>query len=137
MSLLDAVLRGAPLEPPTPAILLSVTAGGLPSCLGLTETEARARDPKYRPFRVSPEFNERLMQEFPPGTTEDRLVTSLVGQGFGGVSPCEADSSIRSVEFNQHGGGMAVFRIGATVFWKVDSANTIIWTKGFVIYYGL
>lgn len=86
---------------------------------------------------ISPEFDARLTRGFPAGTTEAILIEALTSQGFKVLKPCRSDPSIRIASFRQEGGGLLVYPMMATVYWKVNEANTIEWTKGFVVFTGL
>jgi hypothetical protein len=48
--------------------------------------------------------------------------------------PCVNNTSIRTSAFHQEKG--VFFPIFASVFWKVDHADKVTWTKGFVAYDG-
>jgi hypothetical protein len=89
------------------------------------------------PPALSPEFDARLRAEFPPGSRGEQLLGAFERQGFGAASQCDDDSSIRFVTFRQRGGSLFFHPIWAQAFWKVDDANRIVWTKGFVVYTGL
>jgi hypothetical protein len=107
-----------------PPLLAKVTAGGgrwgaCPSVeptLGLSMREA-----------ISPELNQRLSEKFPLGSSEIALVRELQKQRFNMRGACKDDPSIRFAEFTENN-----FR--AAVYWKVEGADTIVWTKGFVFY---
>jgi hypothetical protein len=85
---------------------------------------------------LSPELNEHLQRQFPPGTPEERLISALAEQRFEPPAPCWDDKTIRSARFYQQGGLLA-YDTRAEIFWKVDQANNLVWTKGFVFYVGL
>lgn len=88
------------------------------------------------PVAVSPLLDQRLTHDFPPGSQEEHLVTTLTEQGFkiDSVSPCNDDRSIREAEFYDARGASSIF---ARVFWKIDRSHRIVWTKGFVENSGL
>jgi hypothetical protein len=130
-----AVLPDMPWDsqPPLPPLLRGATAGGgwwgacpLPKELSGTTVNST--------LALSPELNQRLQQEFPPGSREDALVSSLVRQQFQIQSPCRDDNSIRVARFQQHGG---LYPMTADVYWKTDQDNNVIWTKGFIQFTGL
>jgi hypothetical protein len=85
---------------------------------------------------LSPELNERLQRQFPPGTPQERLISTLAKQRFEPPVPCSDDKTIRSARFYQSGGLLA-YDTRAEIFWKVDQANNLVWTKGFIFYVGL
>jgi hypothetical protein len=118
-----------------PPLLRHVTAGGgwTGACPpeGASEAQLRAS----LPLAISPELNQRLAQSFPPGTPEERLVKSLTEQGFKLLPSCRNNPSIRVAVFNGYAGG--IFNTWASVYWKVDGASAIVWTKGFVQFDGL
>lgn len=101
------------------------------------QSEEEARLQRDQSLALSPELQERLVHEFPPGSGEQRLVLALREQGFILLPPCKGDRSIRSAAFNQHGGGLIWDPLTAKVFWKVDDRGKIVWTKGFAWYTGL
>jgi hypothetical protein len=112
-------------EPPLPPLLRNVTAGSFrgPAC-----------PPAGQP---SPELNQRLLEAYPPGTDGARLATELENQGFKMRPPCAEDETIRRASFWQRPKGFLPYTISATAYWKVDTANRVVWTKGFVSYSGL
>lgn len=82
---------------------------------------------------VSPEFNRRLAEQFPPGSESDRLVRTLVAQGFREThAPCANDPAIKSAYFC----GRYAWRFGprATVFWKADTDGKLLMTGGALFY---
>ena len=85
---------------------------------------------------LSPELNERLQHQFPPGTPDERLISTLAEQHFERPVLCKNDNTIRSAKFYQQGGLLA-YSTRAEIFWKVDQANNLVWTKGFIFYVGL
>ncbi len=125
-----------PLSPPTPPLLRDATAGGgwssggCPPHLG---DEAMAAGPEAR----SPEVEDRLSHQFPPGTPATALVASLVDQGFRPEAPCDNDPSIRRALFDQRGGTfLGPAPAWARVAWKVDDQGRVVWTKADVAYTG-
>lgn len=124
-------------KPPRPPLLRNVSAGGgwWGACPPESEEEARERE--GRPLAISPELDRRLSQSFPPGSSETKLVATLRSQGFELMSACKSDPSIHVALFMQHGHGLLSYAMTANVYWKVDQANNIQWTKGFVRYVGL
>lgn len=117
-------------EPPTPALLRGIGAGGGWS----------SACPPLRPdtkLALSPELNVRLAREFPPGTTELRLIEELAKMGFSQPLACEGDPTTRSAFFKQHGGSLYHLAMAARVFWKVDDSGILIWTKGFAEFDGI
>jgi hypothetical protein len=135
-AIIFGVERLAP-KPPLPPLLKHVSAGGgwWGACPAETPDEARLRE--GTPLALSPELNQRLSQAFPPGSSAKRLADSLQQQGFKLLPPCVGDNSIRAASFSQQDGGVLTFPLTANVFWKVDQADNVIWTKGFVRYLAL
>ncbi|MFO1464929.1 MAG: hypothetical protein U1F35_00560 [Steroidobacteraceae bacterium] len=123
--------------PPLPPLLRNVSAGGgwWGACPAETVEDARLR--QGMPLAISPELNQHLNQSFPPGTAELLLRERLNNWGFTELPPCPGDSSIHGAAFVQHGGNVFSAAMTANVFWKVDGAKNIVWTKGFVRYAGL
>ena len=79
---------------------------------------------------LSPQLNQRLATQFPPDTSqEEELISVLRTQGFGDLSSCKDDSSIYSMIFRAS-------TIHAAVFWKANEGK-LVWTKGFVAYKSL
>jgi len=135
---LGAIFAGWPgPKPPLPTLLRNVTAGGGWWGACPPETQEEAREQQGQPLATSPELNQRLAHSFPSGSSERKLVDTLRAQGFQLLPPCTSDHSVRVAAFDQHGGGVLAFPITANIFWKVDEADNIIWTKGFVRYVGL
>ncbi len=89
------------------------------------------------PLALSPELDGRLRAAFPFGSDESHLLRELRQQGFGDVSRCETDASVRFARYAQRGGSLLSHSIWAEVAWKVDDGSRIVWTKGFVAYRGL
>jgi hypothetical protein len=89
------------------------------------------------PEALSPELNQRLRQQFPAGSSGDRLAQTLTVQGFQGLAACEADPSIRRAQFRGRTGDPIVPEVFSVVAWKEDAKGGIVWTKGLVAYTGL
>jgi hypothetical protein len=122
-------------HPPAPPLLQHVTAAGgwFGACPPRNEQEATERAKSGE--ALSPELNQRLARQFPPGSPEEVLVRSLAAQGFKPLEPCRDDGTIRRAHFSgpTHG---ALFAINAVVYWKTRN-DTLVWTKGFVSFNGL
>jgi hypothetical protein len=82
---------------------------------------------------VSPELDKRIRDEFPPGSSEADLVATLKDQRFGPPTPCQGNTSVRHSHFVQPKDAP----IDANVYWRVDDANKIVWTHGFVFFVSL
>jgi hypothetical protein len=112
-----------------PEILWGATAGsGLYGACGWTQDEKQSEA-----LAVSPEFNERLARQFPPGSDEQRLMGTLTAVGFRSIGTCDDDKSIRILRYE----GRVVLAMTADVYCRADSHGKILWTKGFVEYEGL
>lgn len=130
------ILFAKPLDPPTPPILEGATAGGgrdsggcppQPDAVSMTKLDEAA----------SPEVRNRLAHQFPPGTPERVLETTLAKQGFITAKACESDPSIHRATFSQRGGGFwGPYPAFAWVAWKVDAEGKVVWTKANVAYTG-
>ena len=107
---------------------MTAASGSLGACPAESEWDAN------EPLALSPELNKRLGDEFPVGQSEQLLTQTLVKQGFELRPACLKDSSIRSARFVQRSGGSFYWPIDASVYWKIDEARKIVWTKGFVMY---
>lgn len=82
---------------------------------------------------VSPEFNQRLAEQFPIGTPADRLVRTLIEQGFHErPSPCRNDPTIKAAWFCGRYGLRTGPRVD--VFWKSDSNDKLAMTGGAIFY---
>ncbi|WP_296738659.1 hypothetical protein [Mesorhizobium sp.] len=87
---------------------------------------------------LSPELDQRLRVQFPPGTPASKLSTTLVNQGFTIGSPCKEDTSIKVANYIQKEDGILLLtRTESSVFWKVHEQENIVWTQGFVMFIGL
>jgi hypothetical protein len=131
----SCVLAGcAGPDPATPPLLANVSAGGglWGACPARSSDEARVQE--GRPSAISPELQKRLEENFPPGTAQTKLVDTLQSQGFKLLSSCSGDPSIRIARFTRQGGGLTDLPMTAEVYWKVNEAKEIVWTKGFVRY---
>ena len=84
----------------------------------------------HRPLAVSPELGRRLAVQFPPGSDQNGLVMALAQEGFVTDKVCPNDRSIHIASFTSKA-------VTASIYWKIDEAGTIVWTKGFVAYDGL
>ncbi len=120
-------------DPPTPPLLRGASAAGgsIGACSAESEWEAN------EPLALSPELNKRLADEFPAGQSEELLTQTLIKQRFELRPACLKDRSIRSAEFIQRSGSLFHWPIHAWVYWKIDEAWKLVWTKGFVMYYSL
>jgi hypothetical protein len=106
-----------------------------PGGSGTVCPHARLPQLQRSPLGLSPEFNERLARQFPPGSDEQKLVGTLTAVGFQSIGTCEEDKSIRILRFDRRDD---VFPgVTAWVYWKDDSRGKILWTKGFVAYTSL
>jgi len=136
--LFSACDMSVPPHPPRPPLLVNVTAGSgwWGACPPATNTEAQMIQTSGK-LALSPELDQRLLNEFPPRSNESRIIEALIKQGFEMLPPCKTDQAIHRAGSMQHEGGGLTYRIRADVFWKVDQSNAIVWTKGFVAYDGL
>src|SRR5438445_5367667 len=100
LHLLSACSLFAPPEPPTPPLLVNVTAGSgyWGACPPANNTEAQMIQTAGK-LALSPELNQRLINEFPLGSNESRLIEALTKQGFEMLPPCKADESIHRAGF--------------------------------------
>ncbi len=117
-----------------PPLLRNVTAasGWVGACPPQNEFEERLQ---AQGLALSPELNSRLFLQFPPGSTADYLVKALNDQGFKLSGSCQNDPSILEAIFEGNTG--SIFDTWAAIYWKVDIAHNIVWTKGFVAFEGL
>lgn len=80
----------------------------------------------------SEELQQRLYQQFPPGTNEAMIIRALAEQGFSSMVSSKDDKTIHTSYFESQFGVLSGIR--STVQWKVDKDDKIIWTKGFVFH---
>jgi hypothetical protein len=90
-----------------------------------------------RKLARSPLFNSRLVRDFPPGSSEGVLISSMTAQGFVPSGKCRSDASIHIASFHANGRGFLGYATDAQVYWRADQNGRVIWTKGFVAYTGL
>jgi len=113
-----------------PPILRNLTASGHSYCPVPKDLPEIAK-----PKPVAPtEFDKRLAHEYPPGTSEASVVSSLKSLGFEVDGACKEDNTIRYAHYLQRGVGLV--SLGADVFWKVDAKREIVWIRGSVSYTG-
>jgi hypothetical protein len=122
----------AVFAPPAPALLQRVSSasgwfGGCPP--------GNAEPPRMRGEALSPELNQKLAAQFPPGSSADSLVRTLTAQGFKLTGTCQTDSTIHRAGFGGPTRG-SIFETRAEIYWKTQG-DTIVWTKGFVMFLGL
>jgi len=96
----------------------------------------RCRDLALFNLAVDSKFNERLRNDFPPGSPEQTLVDSLRKQGFRDAGYCKSDPTIKVAAFYAKGTGLLPYATIAEAYWQTDG-DRILWTKGFVHYSGL
>ncbi len=123
---------------PLPPLLNKATAGSGwgSACPPGNETDRKKIEAAGK-LAVSPEMEQRLKKEFPPGTHNDRLIAALTAQGFTIAAPCETDKTIQQASFFWTESGFHVANVFATVYWKLDERGRVVWTKGFIFYSGL
>ncbi len=117
-----------------PAMLHGVSAGSGYSSACPAHKEEVSSIPK---LAISPELNQRLLEAFPPGSTEVALTKFLVAQGFSFHGSCDTEPLIRHASLNQKGKGSLAYSTHAQVFWQVDADGKVVWTKGVVGFSGL
>src|SRR5436305_936502 len=106
---------------PLPPLLRDARAAG--GWWGACPPEGDGR----KALALSPELNQRLQDQFPTGTTEQRLIQVLTNQGFQRIEACKSDPTIQVVAFHRRD-------VRAAVYWKSDGAGNITWTRGFIFY---
>jgi hypothetical protein len=124
-----------PLFHPLPPLLKHVTAKGgwYGACPPRNQQEEQSRLRSGE--ALSPELNQRLAEQFPPGSSGPELSRFLMSQGFKQLESCENDTAIHRAYYDGPISGV-LLNINANVYWKTEE-NTIVWTKGFVAYGGL
>jgi hypothetical protein len=90
---------------------------------------------------VSPDLEQRLREQFPPGSSDAPLVAALERQGFATPSFCGPYSTARYACYlglkDSTTGKPIPNDVSACVYWKVDDANRIIWTHGYLHFLSL
>ena len=126
-------------DPSLPKLLQNVTATGgyMSACPPSNSTEEMMLKTWKGRLAISPEFNQRLRDEFPPGSEEKRLIQTLTTQGFMIIGQCDKDPTIWQATFNKKGQGFLRYDTSALVFWKSDVHKRLIWTKGMIFRTGL
>ena len=125
-------------NPPIPSLLQGVTAGGgWGSACPPRDEQERKMIEVSRGLALSPELDKRLKERFPPGTQAGSLEKELSNEGFRTAGVCETDRTISRATFFRNGRGLLPYSTSATVYWKVDEKNSILWTAGMVTYSGL
>jgi hypothetical protein len=122
----------AMFSPPAPALLEHVSGasgwfGGCPP--------GKGEPARMGGEALSPELNQKLAAQFPPGSSADSLVRTLTAQGFKLNGSCQTDSTIHRAGFGGPTRG-SVFETRAEIYWKT-AGDTVVWTKGFVMFVGL
>jgi hypothetical protein len=122
----------AMFAPPAPALLQHVSGasgwfGGCPA--GINEPARMSGE------ALSPELNQKLAAQFPAGSRADSLVRTLEAQGFKLTGTCQTDSTIHRAGFGGPTRG-SIFETRAEIYWRTEG-DTIVWTKGFVMFVGL
>ncbi|HTQ99022.1 MAG TPA: hypothetical protein VMH83_03490 [Candidatus Acidoferrum sp.] len=122
---------------PLPPLLDKATAGSgyASACPARNETERKLM--AQSKLASSREVDMRLEREFPAGTDAALLSKYLAAQGFKPEAPCEGDASVQRASFFRKGVGFLPYDTSATVYWKVDAQQRIVWTKGFLFFIGL
>lgn len=122
-----------------PRLLQDVTAGSgyASACPPDSATDKKTLEIWKGQLAISPEFDQRLRNEFPPGTDSNTLINSLTAQGFVLAGVCKNEPTIQIATFYQKGQGFLPYDTFAQVFWKTNEQGRIIWTKGLVSYSGL
>jgi hypothetical protein len=134
-TLIWAATKTAIFAPPPPPLLEHVTgaSGWFGGCPPRNEQEAAGRAAMGE--ALSPELNQKLAAQFPPGSSADSLVRTLSEQGFKLAEACQNDSTIRRAWFQGPMRG-AIFETRAEIYWRTEG-DALVWTKGFVMFIGL
>jgi hypothetical protein len=137
VSLSGALIACSSNKAVMPRILQGATAQGgwWGACPPSNQTEVDSIK-TMRQLALSPEFNDRLRNDFPPGSAAQTLVDSLLKQGFRDAGYCKSDQSIKLATFYAKGNGLLPYATIAEAYWQTDG-DRIVWTKGFVRYSGL
>ena len=123
------------VSPPLPTLATGATTTGGSNSLcrpdyGQGSTPATASH--------SPEMNQRLNRDFPPGSKAVLLRRSLVRQGFQLNGACSPDHGVWLATFRQRGGnGITSFPAFVSVYWKEDGDARLVWASGDIAWTGL
>ena len=84
-------------------------------------------------------LNRRLAEMFPVGTSESKLTTFLERQKFTAPVTCpkRGGDAIRSAQFFEARSFGQITTLEATILWKVDEGQKLIWTRGTIFYNGI
>jgi hypothetical protein len=128
--------RADSIEPPLPPLLQNLIAVGRSGDI--------CNPKKGDMLDGVPELNQRLQQLSPAGSSSNVLADTLNKQGFIIELPCKNDKSTYSASFVQHRvksgfeiSSLPTYTAIASIYWKVDQAENIVWEKGFIAYDGL
>ena len=85
----------------------------------------------------SPEIVARLRKSFPTGSPASALESALVSQGFTLDEACRSPN-VKRATFSQTGGnGITAMSAFASVTWKTNATDQIVWTTGNIVFRGL
>jgi hypothetical protein len=119
-------------SPPAPTLLehVSGASGWFGGCPPGKEEPARVGGEA-----LSPELNRKLAAQFPAGSSADSLVRTLTAQGFKLTGSRQTDPTIHRAGFDGPTRG-SLFETRAEIYWKTEG-DAVVWTKGFVMFFGL
>lgn len=123
------------VSPPLPSLAIGATTTGGSNSLCRPDYE-QGSTPATASH--SPEINQKLNRDFPPGSPAILLRRSLVRQGFQMHGPCSPDRSISVATFRQRGGnGITSFPVFVSAYWKEDGGGRLVWASGDIAWTGL
>ncbi len=105
---------------------LSIAGWVVGACPPSNQTEADSIRAMHQ-LALSPQFNDRLNNALPPGSSEQSLVESLRKQGFRVAGYCKSDQSIKLATCYAKGSGLLPYATIAEAYWQTDG-DRIVWT---------
>ena len=122
---------------PAATIALGLLVKPPPLIGGLTRETGQVDGcpPRFRgddwPKATSPELEQRVARLFPTGGNSAALEQTLAAQRFTIGASCENDSSIHEASFVRYIPALTDPDL-ASIYWKTDANNRIVWTKSFI-----
>jgi hypothetical protein len=84
----------------------------------------------HRPSGGSPVINARLLQRFPAGSPDSRLIAELKKDGFEFENLCPHDPGVHGAHYSR--GTFLLVSTEADVFWESTPSHRIVWARAYV-----